>query len=156
MNITLERHQNRNSPATMLPVAQPWHKVIKLQPEKCTSLRKKTYTNLHWHWLPNWHLSKRSLFPANLTAPPLLASSMDCQSCKGLEQVLQLHNFKRTVFKASKTDNKSLSDRKKEKRVIILLKNERCSFAFLFNKVIFWAIFKSGKKPSKSIHINFS
>lgn len=53
--------------------------------------------------------------------------------------MLQLHNFKRTVFKASKEtiDNKSLSDREKEKRVIILLKNERCSFAFLFTKVIF-------------------
>lgn len=64
---------------------------------------------------------------------------MDGQYCKGVELVLQLHNFKRTVFKASKEtiDNKSLSDREKEKRVIILLKNERCSFAFLFTKVIF-------------------
>lgn len=41
MNIALEGHQKSNSPAALLPGAQPWHKATKLQPEKCTSLKTK-------------------------------------------------------------------------------------------------------------------
>lgn len=60
-------------------------------------------------------------------------------AAKDQNKCYSLGSFKRTVFKASKEtiDNKSLSERENEKRVIILLKNERLSFAFLFNKVIF-------------------